>query len=119
MIEGLKVELTADELTRLLADRIEHHRDVASDCDARRTRLQGTTASDPDDTEQQLAAAWPHYLEHLERRAERHRERAGALQFLREHLVAHEVYRLGEEDLQMLQVWPEDTKVHAHVSEHE
>ena len=119
MIEGLKVELTADELTRLLADRIEHHRDVAGDCDARRIRLQGTTASDPDDTEQQLAAAWPHYLEHLERRAERHRERADALQFLRDHLVAHEVYRLGEEDLRMLQVWPEDTKVPVHVSEHE
>jgi hypothetical protein len=88
MIEGLKVELTADELTRLLADRIDHHRDVASDCDARRMRLQGTTASDPDDTEQQLAAAWPHYLEHLERRAERHRARADALQFLCDHLTS-------------------------------
>ena len=113
MVEGLKVELTADELTRLLEARIAHHREVAADCDTRRVRLQAVITPDPNDTEEQLAAAWPPYLDNLERRAERHRDRAGALQFLRDHLVAHEIYRLGESDLEMLQLWPEDTMVRA------
>jgi hypothetical protein len=111
MIEGLKVDLTADELTRLLKQRIDHHRDIADDCVTRRVRLQTVTTPHPDDTEEQLAAAWPAYLDNLERRAERHRDRAEALQFLREHLVVHEIYRLGEEDLAMLRLWPQDTTV--------
>jgi hypothetical protein len=113
MIEGLKVDLTADELTRLLQERIEHHREIADDCVIRRARLQTVTTPDPEDTEEQLAAAWPAYLDNLERRAERHRDRAEALHFLREHLVAHEIYRLGEEDLGMLRLWPQDTTVRA------
>mgnify|MGYP003576484668 CR=1 FL=1 len=114
MIEGLKVELTADELGRLLEQRVAHHREVAADCDARRIRLGTVTTPRPDDTEEQLAAAWPPYLENLERRAERHRDRAEALRFLRDHLVSQEIYRLGEEDLELLQVWPQDTQVRAH-----
>ena len=113
MVEGLRVDLAADELARLIDARVEHHKAVAADCERRRTRLQAVTAPDPDDTEEQLAAAWPAYLEHLERRAERHRDRAGALQFLRDHLIAHEIYRLGEEDLETLQLWPQDTQVRA------
>jgi N-formylglutamate amidohydrolase len=110
MIEGLKVDLTADELACLLEERVCHHREVAADCDTRRIRLQAVTAPNPDDTEEQLAAAWPPYLENLERRADRHRDRAGALQFLRDHLIAREIYRLGEEELELLRLWPEDTK---------
>ena len=113
MIEGLRVDLTADELTRLLEERIEHHREVAADCDSRRIRLQAVVTPDPDDTDEQLAAALPAYVDNLERRAERHRDRADALEFLRDHLVAHEIYRLGETDLEMLQLWPEDTMVRA------
>ena len=113
MIEGLKVDLTADELTRLLEERIDHHQDVAADCDTRRIRLQAVTTPDPDDTDQQLAAAWPAFADNLGRRAERHRDRAAALQFLRDHVVAGEIYRLGEADLGMLQLWPEDTLVRA------
>ncbi len=119
MIEGLKVELTADELGRLLERRVEHHREVAADCDSRRIRLRTVTTPNPDDTEEQLAAAWPPYLENLERRAERHRDRADALQFLREHLVAHEIYRLGEDDLETLQIWPQDTQVHLRAEDDE
>lgn len=112
MIEGLKIDVTADELIRLLDGRIDNHRGIAEDCDRRRVRLEAVTTPDPEDTEEQLAAAWPPYLENLERRAERHRERAGALAFLRDHVVSHEIYRLGEDDLQVLHLWPaRDTKV--------
>jgi hypothetical protein len=110
MIEGLKVDLTAEELSTIIENCIAHHKDVAADCDARRIRLHAVTTPSPEDTEEQLAAAWPAYLENLERRAERHRDRAEALQFLRDHLVADEVYRLGEEELELLRLWPQDTQ---------
>lgn len=110
MIEGLKVDLTAEELARAIDERIEHHNHVAADCDARRLRLQAVTVPGTD-TEEQLAAAWPGYLDNLERRAERHRERAGALRFIRDHLSSHERYRLGQDDLESLRLWPQDTIV--------
>ena len=114
MIEGLKVDVTADELIRVLEERIDSHREIAEDCEQRRARLEAITTPDPEDTEQQLAAAWPGYLENLERRAERHRDRAYALAFLRDHVIAHEVYRLGEDDLEILHLWPSrDTAVTA------
>ena len=106
MIEGLKVDVTADEVTRLLEGRIAHHEEIAGDCEDRHARLSGISSPDPDDTEECLALSWPPYLEHLERRAQRHRDRAQTLAFLRDHVVAHEIYRLGEADLRALHMWP-------------
>jgi hypothetical protein len=106
VIEGFRIDVTADELAELLNARIERHQEIAADCEQRRIRLEAVTTPEPDDDDAQLAAAWPHYLEHLERRAERHRDRAETLVFLRERVVCHEIYRLGERDLRFLQLWP-------------
>jgi hypothetical protein len=107
VIDGFRIDVTADELMRLLDERIQHHREVSADCDRRRVRLEAVTTPDPDDEDEQLAAAWPGYPEELEKRAERHRDKAAALLFLRDHVVANEIYRLGEDDLRFLQLVPE------------
>jgi hypothetical protein len=108
VIEGFRIEVTADELMRRLDERIERHREISADCDRRRVRLEAVTSPDPDDEDEQLAAAWPGFLEELEHRAERHRDRATALLFLRDHIVANEIYRLGEDDLRFLELLPEN-----------
>lgn len=113
MIEGLKVDLTTEELIRLFDTRIAHHSEVADDCERRRSRLEALTHPGPEDTDGQLMLAWPHFLEYLDRRAVRHRDRARTLRFLRDHLKADEIYRLGEDDLQILQLWPGSTTVKA------
>jgi len=119
MIEGLKVDLTGEELRRLLEQRIKHHKEVAADCDQRQFRLRAVTTPNPEDTEEQLAAAWPPYVEHLDRRGERHRDRAEAMQFLHDHLISHEIYRVGQEELELLQLWPQDTAVRGLTEGHE
>lgn len=115
MIEGLRIDLTAEELLRHLDARIESHRGAAARCDAKRIRLEGASSSsappndedeDEDDEEEQLVMCWPGYVDELERRADRHRRREAAFVFLRDHLVAHEIYRLGEADLRLLELWP-------------
>jgi hypothetical protein len=106
VIEGFKIDMTAEEILGHLETRIQGHRDRAARCDARRLRLEGATEpiGPNDDEDQQLAMCWPGYVEELERRVERHRRDEAALAFLRDHVVAHEIYRLGESDLRFLEL---------------
>ena len=106
MIEGFRIEMTAAEILGHLEARIERHRERAARCDAKRIRLEGANEPIvPDDEEDpQLAMCWPGYIEDLERRVERHRRHEAALIFLRDHVVAHEIYRLGESDLRFLEL---------------
>ena len=110
MIDGFRIDVTAEELLSHLDARIKSHREAAEELDSNRIRIEAATSSnrqpDPDDDEEQLALCWPGYVEDLERRAERHRHREAALVFLRDHIVAHEIYRLGEPDLRLLELWP-------------
>jgi hypothetical protein len=102
VIEGFRIDITADELGRVLDSRIQFHRDEAAECDRKRIRAESGTSSDLADPEEQLAACWDRYLEYLERRAEHHRYQQTVLTFLRDHLVTYEIYRLDRSDLQAL-----------------
>jgi hypothetical protein len=109
VIEDFKIDMTAEEILGHLDARIQGHRDRAARCDAKRLRLEGVhepIGPNEDDEDQQLAMCWPGYVEELERRVERHRRHEAALAFLRDHVVAHEIYRLGESDLRFLELGP-------------
>jgi hypothetical protein len=107
VIDGFRIEMTADELAQHLNARIEHHRRAAADCEAKRDRLEAVAPPDaePDD-EAPMFACWPGYAMELERRGDRHKQSEAALAFLRDHVVAREIYRLGERDLKLLELWP-------------
>ena len=106
VIEGFRIDITADELGRLLETRIRYHRDEAAECDRKRVRADSITSPDPADPEEQLAACWDGYRDDLVRRAEHHRCQESVLAFLRDHLVTCEIYRLDLSDLQELELAP-------------
>ena len=110
MIEGFRIDITADELGRLLDSRVQFHRDEAAECDRKRIRAESGTPLDPGDPEDQLAACWDGYRDHLARRAEHHQYQETALAFLREHLVMYEIYRLDLSDLQALELCPDSAE---------
>ena len=107
MIEGFRIDITADELGRLLDSRIQFHRDETAECDRKRIRAESGTSSNPADPEEQLAAYWDRYLEYLERRVVHHRYQETVLAFLRDHIVTYEIYRLDLSDLQALDLGPD------------
>ena len=109
MIEGFRIDITVEELSRHLETRIQRHRDAADECDTKRIRIEAVTPPDDDDEEGDMMACWPGYACELERRATRHRQAETALLFLRDHLVAHEIYRLDAPDLRLLELWPQRT----------
>jgi hypothetical protein len=106
VIDGFRIDITAEELTRHLETRIEHHHAAAVECDSTRSRVEAAAPPDEDEAEGDFVACWPGYLGELERRSARHRQSETALMFLRDHVVAREIYRLGERDLRLLELWP-------------
>ena len=107
VIDGFRIEMTADELIRHLDARIAHHRAAASECEMKRIRFEAV-GSLPEDEESEVPffGAWPGYSAELERRLEGHKRKETTLTFLRNHVIVHEIYRLGEHDLRLLELWP-------------
>jgi hypothetical protein len=96
MIDGLKLTMTGEELRRLLGEREEWHRLRAAHWEAERLRL----------PEEQTEEA-PLLPDHMcENEAERHEWRADVLEFIRDHVEALEIYRLGESDLAFAELLP-------------
>jgi hypothetical protein len=112
VINGFRIEMTADELIRHLDARIAHHRAAASECETKRIRFEAV-GSLPEDEESDVPflGAWPGYGAELERRVEGHKRKEATLTFLRNHVIAHEIYRLGEHDLRLLEFWPHRSAV--------
>jgi len=107
MIDGFRIEMTADELIKHLDVRIAHHRIAAGECDAKRVRFEAVgSLPDEEDGDAPFVALWPGYGAELERLAEGHKRKEATLSFLREHVIASEIYRLSEHDLRLLELWP-------------
>jgi len=100
MIDGLRLDVTADEIVKLLDERINEHVEGADTDESNAEKLSRT--DDDDDDMDEVAVST-----RLRRRAQRGRERAEALTFMRNHLVRGETYRLTAEDLRALELLPD------------
>jgi hypothetical protein len=109
MIEGLKLDVKADELVRLLNERIAHHQNRANTYEAQLRKL-SAIQDDSDNDEEDVVAELRgrgSALHGVERKLRDHSDRAGVLTFVRDHIVRDEVYRLTEEDLRTIEVLPD------------
>ena len=98
MIDGLKLMVTGEELQTLLAQRMEQHERCAERWNRERER------KPEEQTDEQ-----PVLPDHMcAGEAERHEWRADVLGFIRDHIDASEVYRLGEADLAFGELLPEE-----------
>ena len=105
MIEGFRIDVTADELVTHLDRRIAHHHDRAQECETKLQRLRALETAD-DEEEDVFQMCGASRIDGLERLVARHRNRAVFLMFARNHIVANEIYRLSEDDLRLLEWLP-------------
>lgn len=105
MIDGLKIDVTAEELVRHLDDRIRHHHGRAAECEDKAKRVEALS-SEREDEDGHFMGCWPGFAHELERKAARHRDREALLVFFRNHVIGHEIYRLAEGDLRSLELLP-------------
>jgi hypothetical protein len=107
MIDGFKVDVTADELRQHLEARIRYHRSRADECHSKLQRLQ-TLDAHIDEEEEVFDMCGASRMHSLERMAGRHESREAFLTFARNHIVATEIYRLSEADMRLLEWLPVD-----------
>jgi hypothetical protein len=107
MIEGLKLDIRADELMQRLDSRIAHHRAKADAYDSQLLKLGEIEPSLEDDDVMGALRGRESPRASLERKRHEHLERVEVLTFLREHIVNTEVYRLDEQDLRMAELLPD------------
>ena len=105
MIEGFRVDVTAEELVAHLDGRVQHHRERTQECEAKLRQLQALEPG-PHDEEEMFDMCASSRLQGLERMAGRHRSREVFLMFARNHVVGTEIYRLTEGDLRLLEWLP-------------
>jgi hypothetical protein len=95
MIDGLKVQMSSEELARRLEVRIQWHQQMAAEYEEelRRPEAQRDDPLMPE-----------HMIEHEMRE---HQEEAATLTVVRDHLIPNETYRLSEQDLRFADLVPE------------
>lgn len=103
MIDGLRLDVTADEIATLLDRRIAEHQAKADADEGSARKLKDADRVDDDDDDEFSAYGEP-ASERLRRRAQRQRDRKDALMFMRNHLVRGETYRLSTDDLRTIEV---------------
>lgn len=103
MIEGLRLDVTADEIVKLIDQRIAEHSENATVDEADAKKFEATARNDDaeDDFTGEISVG-----ARLRRRAQHERERVEALSFMRGHVVRGETYRLTNEDLRTLEILP-------------
>lgn len=101
MIDGLRLDVSADELVTLLDERIAEHTKNAAEDDDQAQKLD-TTKRTNDIDDDWFDESSP--CVRLRRRALLERERAEALTFMRNHVARGETYRLTEGDLRTLEI---------------
>ena len=108
MIDGFRLDVTAEELAAHLDARIQHHRERTHECEAKLRQLQSLSPMPHEEEEEPFEMCASSRLHGIERMATRHRSRETFLTFARNHIVATEIYRLSEQDLRLLEWLPAD-----------
>lgn len=97
MIEGLKFDVTTDELRKHLEAKIEHHRERKDFYDHQAAALQkGNVEAMPYTNGDPVQA--------LQAKGSQHLAKIELFVFLRDHLIPGETYRLEESDLTRLEI---------------
>ena len=107
MIEGLKLDVRAEELKTRIGARIAEHQ-ARVDAYARQLKRLADIEPEPDDDDvvsEIRGGGSPRSA--VERKHQQHSERVSLLTFLRDHLVEGEVYRLSQEDLRFAEFLPD------------
>lgn len=93
MIEGLKIEMSTDQLSARLAERILWHQQTVDAYEEELSRSRGGSRDGRRNV--------------LEQEMREHQEQVVVLSLLRDHLIPNEVYRLMENDLRFADLAPD------------
>jgi hypothetical protein len=94
MIEGLKLDFTTEQLRQHLKTKIAHHEERVTFYTKQVDSLKG----------EEFAAVSGNPIMQLQTKLGEHRRKATLFRIIAEHLVPNEMYRLGDNDLERIEL---------------
>lgn len=107
MIDGLKLQISSDELKALSMSRADYHSKKSQWFEGKAKELGpelGEMNDRAPDIQKYSSNNRAGVLEELETKARHHKDRSTYFRFMAEHVVPNETYSLAKEDLSQLEV---------------
>jgi len=102
-IMGLQVDVKSAELKKIISSRVEYHQNKAEAYEAQAGKLRATIKGIEEDNEVgKVTNSNGDPAQNMETKAKEHKDKAVHFQFLLDHVIVDETYRLSTEDLRML-----------------
>lgn len=102
MINGLQVDVKSAELKSIIKSRIEYHTEKAEAYSKQALKLKQTIMNIEEDVSHGKVSNGQDVSQGMEGKAREHKDKAIHFQFLLDHVILDDVYRLGPQDLQLL-----------------
>lgn len=100
-IQGLQIDVKSDELVKILKDRLRHHEEKSKVYKSQAARLKETMESIDEDLDiRKVSNGDPVHT--LEDKFREHQDKMAYFQFMLDHVIQNDTYRLGQEDLHKL-----------------
>lgn len=105
MVQGLQIEVTSEKLKAIMAERVTYHLQKAEAYEAQATKLRETMKNIEEDMELGKTSNGDP-SQSMESKAREHKDKANHFQFMVDHVILNDMYRLGQQDMQMLGISP-------------
>jgi hypothetical protein len=106
IVHGIKLTVSGRELGVRLTDRIRWHRERGDALVTQMKRLEDVERDAGDDLANVLGR-YDSPRVALDKKLREHQERASFLAFVRDHIVAEQIYKLDSTDLRMTEILPD------------
>lgn len=100
MISGLQVDVTSDELKKIIQSRIEYHTERAGLYESKAEEIRKTLAGVEDKTVGKVSGGSP--TQNLDDKAREHTDKLVHFRFMIDHVIRDDIYRLNQQDLALL-----------------
>lgn len=104
MIQGLQVDVQSDELKKIIKSRIDYHTERAALYESKAEEIRKSLEGVEEKTIGKVSGGTP--TQNLEDKAREHKDKLVHFQFMLDHVILNDVYRLSQQDLQLLGISP-------------
>lgn len=105
MVNGLQFDVQSEELKKIVQSRVKYHAEKAEVYETKAAQLREALKGVDEETPGKVSNASP--AASLEDKARQHKDKMVHFQFMLDHVIVNDVYRLSQNDLHLLGISPD------------
>lgn len=102
MINGLQVDVQSEELKKIIKSRVDYHLAKVAAYEQQAERLKTSIKDVEEDVEYGKVSGGTDMVSSMAKQAKEHKDKAIHFQFMLDHVILNDTYRLGQQDLALL-----------------